>query len=72
MKMALWVTGGDEGDVRLSFPCLLCLRNRVRLICNLLFSNDHSGVPPSEPYETVVQWAGNHLEAVGRPDSTPA
>ena len=35
-----WVRGrGDEGDVRLSFLCVvLCLRN-------LLFSNDHSGVP---------------------------
>jgi hypothetical protein len=27
---------------------------------------------PSEPYGTVIQWVGNHLEAVGRPDNIPA
>ena len=70
MKLA-WVIG-DEDDVRLIFLCLLCIRNRVYLICNVIFSNDHSGGSPSELNETVVQWAGNHLEAVGRPDSTPA
>ena len=28
--------------------------------------------PHCEFHETVVQWAGNHFSAVGRPDSTPA
>lgn len=30
------------------------------------------GIPPGKPHETVVQWAGDQLKAINRPDSTSA
>jgi hypothetical protein len=55
--------GGDEGDVRSSFLCFCAY-----VTYNILKRPYRGG----EPCDTVVQWAGNHFEAVGRPDSTPA